>query len=426
MPAASAHAPSYYAATANAAPPVERLAGEEKADIAIVGGGFTGIATALSLAERGYQVAVLEAHRVGWGASGRNGGQFTDSIAGEGTIRRQLGAEAEDFLWYLRWRGHTIIEDRVERYGIECDLRHGHIRTAKKRRQVADLRADYEAMARRNMRQHLQFVEGKELRRLLGTDAYHAGLVNRRNGHLHPLNLCLGEADAARGLGARIFEESPVTHIEHGDHPAVVTTDGRVRADRVIVAGNAYHELEPKSLKGLIFPATSHIIVTEPLSDERVQEINPQRLAVYDTNHIIDYYRITADQRLLFGAGCNYSGRDPEDIDAVMRPCMERIFPQLADTAIDYRWGGRIGIVLNRVPQLGRISPNVWYAQGYSGHGVCLTHVVGETLAAAISGRSERFDQFARVRHTRLPVGDWLGSRMVALGMLYYRMLDRF
>lgn len=418
------HAPSYYAATASPSPDPEPLAGEQRVDIAIVGGGFTGIATALSLAERGYAVAVVEANRVGWGASGRNGGQFTDSIAGEATMRRQLGADAEAFIWTLRTRGHDIITERVSRYGIECDLRHGHLRAAKKRRQVPDLRADHDRMARRGLGDGLQLVEGDALREVIGSDAYVAGLINRRNGHLHPLNLCLGEADAARGLGARIFEQSPVTRIEHGAKPAIVTGGGRLVADTVIVAGNAYHELEPQTLKGLIFPATSHIIVTEPLSESLVDEINPQGLAVYDCNHIIDYYRLTPDHRLLFGAGCNYSGRDPGDIDAVMRPCMERIFPQLRSARIDYRWGGRIGIVLNRVPQLGRISPNVWYAQGYSGHGICLTHIVGETLANAVGGTMERFDMFARVRHARVPVGPWLGSRMVALGMLYYRILD--
>jgi len=426
MTADSTHAPSYYAATANPAPAPEPLRGEHEADIGIVGGGFTGIATALTLAERGYSVAVVEANRVGWGASGRNGGQFTDSIDGDTAILRQLGREGEDFLWHLRTRGHEIIEERVQRYGIECDLRHGHLRAAKKKRQVAGLRADYEEKVRRGLGDVVEFVEGDDLRAVIGTDAYVAGIVNRRNGHLHPLNLCQGEADAARGLGAKIFEESPVTHIEHGDRPAIVTAEGRVRARTVIIGGNAYHNLEPGTLKGLIFPATSHIIVTEPLSEDLARAINPRNLAVYDSNYIIDYYRLTADRRLLFGAGCNYTGHDPADIPGVMRPYMEALFPQLEPVKIDYAWSGKIGVVLNRVPQLGRISDNVWYAQGYSGHGICLTHIVGETLADALEGRTQHFDLFNRVRHLRLPVGPWLGSRAVAAGMLWYRMLDKF
>ena len=417
---------TYYAATANSAPPPTPLSGEADADVAIIGGGFTGVATALSMAERGHAVVVVEADRVGWGASGRNGGQFTDSIAGEATLRRQLGAEAEAFLWHLRWSGHELIEERVRRYAIACDLRHGHLRAAKKRRQVPGLRADYEALASRGLGDQVAWVEGAELRDWIGSEAYVAGLVNWRNGHLHPLNLCLGEAEAARSLGARIFEHSPVRRVEYGPRPAVVTDAGRVTADTVILAGNAYHELQQRALRGMLFPASSHIVVTEPLSDDCIRALNPHRLAVYDCNHIIDYYRVTPDNRLLFGAGCSYTGRDPADIDAAMRPLLAGVFPQLRDVRIDYRWGGRIGIVLNRVPQLGRISPHVWYAQGYSGHGICLTHIVGEALADAVDGDTARFEQFARIRHKRLPVGRTAGSAVVALGMLYYRLLDKF
>lgn len=418
------HAPSYYAATANPAPDPEPLSGEHDTEVAIVGGGFTGIATALTLAERGHAVAVVEARRVGWGASGRNGGQFTDSIAGEATIRRQLGDEAASFLWHLRWRGHEIITERIQRYGIHCDLKRGHLRAAKKRRQVADLRRDHEEMVRWGMGEDVRLVEGDELSEVIGSDVYVAGLINRRNGHLHPLNLCLGEAEVARGLGARIFEQSPVSRIEHGARPTVVGADGRLTADTVIVAGNAYHELEPGALKGMLFPATSHIIVTEPLGEELAARINPQDLAVYDCNHIIDYYRLTPDRRLLFGAGCNYSGHDHADIAGMMRPYMERIFPQLRDVRIDYAWGGRIGIVFNRVPQLGHVSDNVLHAQGYSGHGICLSHIVGETLADALDGNTENFERFARIRHYRFPFGQTIGSQMVALGMMYYRMRD--
>lgn len=416
---------SYYAATRNEFPEFESVSGDCRVDVAIVGGGFTGIATALSLAEKGYQVAVVEGSRIGWGASGRNGGQFTDSISGEHNIRRNLSPEyAETFIRMLQWRGHEIIENRVQRYNIDCDLKHGHLTVAFKNRQMTALRTKHEDLIRQGLGDIVRLIESEEFDDMLGTEAYVGGLFNERNGHLHPLNLCLGEADAARRLGARIFEDSQVTHIEHGPPSVLVTERGRVTADAVILAGNAHHRLEHHNLKGLLFPATSQIVVTEPLSAELRREINPLDLAVYDCNHVLDYYRMTKDGRLLFGAGCNYSGRDSRNIDKVMRSRIRRIFPQLEHVQIDYRWSGKIGVVINRVPQLGRLDGNVYYAQGYSGHGICLSHVVGEIMADAVRGSMEKFDVFARIPHFRIPVGERLGSHLVALGMLYYRLRD--
>lgn len=425
-PVPAGYPATYYAATARPVPAPEPLRGEHATDVAVIGAGFTGVATALSLAERGHRVTVVEAQRVGWGASGRNGGQFTDSIDGTAAIRRQLGAAAEEFLWHLRWRGHAIIEDRVARYRIGCDLKHGHLRAAKKRRQVADLERDHAELVARGLGDQVHLLKGAEMRDAIGSDAYVAGLINHRNGQLHPLNLCLGEAEAARGLGVAIHEHSPVARIEHGREPVVVTAEGRLRARRIVVAGNAYHGLERRRLRGLLFPATSHIVVTEPLSPALAAAISPRDLAVYDCNHVIDYYRLTPERRLLFGAGCRYTGHDPADIDAAMRPALAAVFPELRDARIDYRWSGRIGIVLNRVPQLGYLAPNVLYAQGYSGHGICLSHIVGEALAREIAGETGDFARFAGMRHRRLPVSGRAGSAAVALGMAYYRLLDRF
>ncbi len=422
---AQSYPDSYYAATRNAVPAFEQLEGRHRVDVGIVGGGFTGIATALSLTEKGYRVAVVEANRVGWGASGRNGGQFTEALSGEKSFYKALGdSTAREFLRMLRKTGNEVIQDRVRRYGIDCDLKNGHLMAAFKPRQLAELQAEYDRLVEDGYGDTAELVDRAGVAGLLGTDVYDGGLLTRHNGHLHPLNLCLGEADAARNQGALIFEESPVEDIRGDDQPEIVTAKGVVQADKVMLAGNAYHHLERKKLSGMIFPATSHIVVTEPLSRSLIDEINPQDLAVYDCRHVLDYYRMTADGRLLFGAGCNYSGRDPADIDRVMRPRVTRIYPQLEGVRIDYRWSGKIGIVLNRVPQLGRTSKNVYYAQGYSGHGICLTHVVGEIMADAIDGKTDRYDVFAGIPHQRIPLGDWFGSQMVALGMMYYRMRD--
>ncbi len=419
---------SYYAATANATEPFPRLEEAIDVDVAIVGGGFTGIATALELAERGVRVAVLEAQRIGWGASGRNGGQVTGSLSGDKAMERQfrskLGDEAADFVWNMRWRGHDIIRKRVARYGIDCDLRHGHMQTAYRPSHVAELERMHRAACEHGMGDEVGMVYGAGLRDHVGTGIYHAGLVNRRNMHLHPLNLCLGEADAARSLGARVFIDSPVEKIVYGNRPELVTARGRVRADKVMIAGNGYHRLAPRRLAGLLFPATLGIVATERLPEDVAKSILPNDFAVYDTRFVLDYYRLTADRRLLFGSGTNYKGTQSTDIGAPMLPAIRKTFPQLAEVKIDFAWEGQDGITINRIPQLGNVTPNVFYAQGYSGHGIATSHIVAEIMAAAITGDSRDFELFAGARHWRLPVGRYLGNRALAVGMWYFQKLE--
>ena len=236
------------------------------------------------------------------------------------------------------------------------------------------------------------------------------------------MNLCIGEARAAHDLGVRIFEQSPVTGIEYGARPKVKTATGHVQADAVVLAGNAYSQF--KHLSNLVFPAGSYIIATEPLSDEVVEQINPLDVAVCDLNEVVDYYRLSADKRLLYGGACNYSGRDPDSIQSYILPRMLKVYPQLKGVRIDFEWSGKIGIVLNRIPTVGRIKDNVYYCQGYSGHGVNASHVMSEIVADAIGGTMEKFDLFANVRHFRIPGSQWFGNQIIALGMLYYRMKD--
>ena len=221
-----------------------------------------------------------------------------------------------------------------------------------------------------------------------------------------------------------IFEQSPVADIVHGNRPVVKTAKGSITADAVVIAGNAYSQLEPKNLSNLVFPAGSYIIATEPLPEELAHSINKADAAVCDVNEVVNYYRMSADRRMLFGGACNYSGRDPVSIKSYIQPRMLKVYPQLKDYKIEYEWGGMIGIVLNRVPTVGRINGNVYYCQGYSGHGVCATHVMGEVMADAVSGTMERFDLFANMKHFRIPGTQWVGNQIIALGMLYYKMKD--
>jgi glycine/D-amino acid oxidase-like deaminating enzyme len=420
------HTGSYYAASVNEVTDYPVLEGAKSADVCVVGAGFTGTATALSLVERGYSVALVEANRVGWGASGRNGGQVINGMSGIETLRKKHGNGIAEILNNLRWGGNDIIRERVAKYGIQCDLKDGYLEVATKPSQVSYIDEFAEDRESHPSDFAYEVWDREKTCDMLGTDAYHGGFLCYRDGHLHPLNLCIGEARAAHNLGVQIFEQSPVTGITHGKRPRVETANGYVEADSVVLAGNAYSQFEPKHLSNLIFPAGSYIIATEPLADDVAKSINRKDVAVCDLNDVVDYYRLSADKRLLFGGACNYSGRDPKNIKSYILPRMLKVYPQLKDVKIEYEWGGKIGVVLRRIPTLGRINDNVYYCQGYSGHGVCATHVMGEVMADAVTGTMERFDLFADMNHFRIPGTQWMGNQIIALGMLYYKMKDRF
>jgi glycine/D-amino acid oxidase-like deaminating enzyme len=421
---AEPHTPSYYAHTLNDSALYPRLEGGHQADVCVVGGGFSGISAALTLAERGYSVVLVEANRIGWGASGRNGGQIIAGMSGEARLKRQMGEAGQRLIDAVRYRGHEIIEERVRKYNIDCDLKRGWMVAAARPRHMIEIRAEFDDMQKAGLGHQFELVEPDDMGRVLGTSVYHGGMIDRRSGHVHPLNLCKGEARAAGGLGVRIFEDSKAIEIRGGSKPCVQTERGRIDAAHVVLAGDTGHSFERGRLWGLQFPTGSYIIATEPLDAKTAAEINPQDLAVCDSNVVLDYFRLSADKRMLFGGRCNYSNRDPKDITATMRKRLIEIFPQLREKKIDFAWGGRIGIVLSRIPAIGRLEPNLYYLQGYCGHGVNAAHIAGEIVADAICGTAEKFDVFDRVQHFRLPVGRWAGNQMLALGMLYYRLRD--
>jgi len=422
------HAGSYYAASAIKGIQFPALSGDVQTDVCIVGGGFTGVATALELSERGYKVVLLEANRISWGASGRNGGQLIGGISGEERMiaeyKKRTGKDVSELMYEMSWSGNRIIRERIRKYNIQCDFKDGYVDVGFKPRHLRDFYEWEEELKESGFPHEIRVVEREELTSLIGTDLYFGGIVNMYNGHLHPLNLCLSEAKAASALGAWIYEQSPALDIQHGAKPKVKTHAGSVEANMVLLSGGAYHRLERSSLGGKLFPAGSYIIATEPLGDELASEILPSDYAVCESTNILDYYRLSADKRMLYGGRCNYSGRDPQSIKATMLPRMLRAYPKLKDVKIDYEWGGKIGIIINRVPMLGKSADNVFYAQGYSGHGVNVSHIVGNIMADAMTGTMERFDIFNSVPHIPIPGGQWFGNQMVALGMLYYRMKD--
>lgn len=419
------HVASYYAATANPSPERPALEGDIECEVCVVGAGFTGISSALHLAEQGHDVVVLEAARVGFGASGRNGGQIVNSYSRDmDVIEAKYGTETARALGDMAFEGNRIIRERIRQYAIACDLKNGNLFAACNRKQLEGLR-EHKALWERFGNHELELLEGEAYKREIGSERYTGALVDHSGGHLHPLNLVLGQAAAFESLGGVIHERTPVSGVRHGETVMLTTPRGSVRARRVVMAGNAYlqgvlPELERKSM-----PCGTQIVTTEPLPQALRRELIPNDMAVEDCNYLLDYYRFTADGRLLYGGGVNYGGQDPADIAAVIRPKMLKTFPQLAEVRIDFAWSGNFLMTLNRLPQFGRLNDNVYYAQGYSGHGVTCSHLAGRLIAEVMRGESARFDAFAGLPHLPFPGGRLLRVPLSALGAWYYATRDR-
>ncbi len=420
------HVPSYYTATARPAPEHPALAGELRADVCVVGGGFAGLSAALELAERGYDVVLLEAARIGWGASGRNGGQISGSFAaGMGKVRAWVGREDAKRLFRLCEEAKAIIRERVERYGIACDLVWSHLTAANRPRHMEALRRVHAEWAEEYDYPNTEIVERADLPGHVDSPAYVGGLYDRGAGHLHPLNYCLGLAEAAVAAGVRIFEASPVTRLELGRRVAAETGAGKVAADTVVLCGNAYMDDLVPAIRRKIMPVGTYIGATEPLDKKRARGLLPTNAAVVDSNFVLDYFRLSADHRMLFGGRVSYSTIVPPNLRRAMRRKMLRVFPQLADVGFDYAWGGYVAITRERTPHLGRLGDNVYFAHGFSGHGVALTGIAGRVVAEAVAGQHERFDLFARLPHATFPGGRLLRTPTLALAMLWYRMRDQ-
>lgn len=420
------HVASYYAASANPHAPYPQLNEAIRCDVCIVGGGFSGLSSALHLIEAGYDVVVLEAARIGWGASGRNGGQVVNSYSRDiDVIEARYGQQTAAMLGSMMFEGAEIIRQRIDRYAIACDYRPGAVSAALTTKQFNAL-TEKMAHWQRYGHPQLELLDGETMRRTVASERYVGGLLDRHGGHLHPLNLALGEAEAVRRHGGRLFEQSAVTHIDYGQPAKLHTALGSVSANLVILAGNAYlgEKLEPR-LSRLSMPCGSQIITTEPLSADMALSLLPDNYCVEDCNYLLDYFRLTADNRLLYGGGVVYGAQDPADIEARIRPLMLKTFPQLKKVRIDYRWTGNFLLTLSRMPQFGRLENNVYYLQGDSGHGVTLTHLAGRLIAEVLRGDAERFDAFAQLPHLPFFGGRHLQVPFTALGAAYYALRDR-
>ncbi|MDJ0827279.1 MAG: FAD-binding oxidoreductase [Rhodobacter sp.] len=414
--------PSWYAATAEPLPPFPEFKGETRADVCIVGGGFTGLSAALHLAQKGYEVALIEAHRVGFGASGRNGGQVSGGQRqDQDTLERRYGRDDARKLWDIALESVALVKSLIADHGIDAAWRDGVAHVDWSAKGAAASQAYAGKLARDYGYDKIEPLDRAAARALIGSEAFHGGAVDWGAGHIHPLRFALGLARSAQAAGARIFEMNEAHHVAPG---LVRTAKGRVKADHIVLACNGYLGGLERATAARVMPINNFIVASEPLGD-LADEVLAKDIAVADSKFVVNYWRLSEDRRLLFGGGESYGYRFPRDIAALVRKPMLRIYPQLKDTKIDYAWGGTLAITTTRMPDFSRPRPGLWSASGYSGHGVALATLAGQIVAEAIHGQTARFDVMAKARPGPFPGGGGLRSPLLALAMTWYALRDR-
>jgi gamma-glutamylputrescine oxidase len=406
------------------------LQGAQQCDVAVVGGGLAGLSAALELAERGFSVTLLEARELGFGASGRNGGQAIHGLAcDQSTIEAQLGLDDARRVWDMSIEALELLRQRIARHAIDCDWRDGYLGLATNPRKGREL-LDWAERMERVYGYAQQPIAPAQLPQWIASERFHSGVFDRRSGHLHPLKYTLGLARAAAAAGVRLHEQSPVQSLQPGPTVRLHTPQGELRARHVLLAGNVYLQALVPQLQPRIMPVGTYIACTERLPDALADRLIPSRAAVCDTNFVLDYFRTTNDQRMLYGGRVSYSTVAPANLAGSMSRRMVGTFPQLASARIEYAWGGFVDISMNRAPDFGRLptaggyAANMYYLQGFSGHGLALTGLAGKLVAEAIAGDASRLDVFARLRHRPFPGGRLLRTPALVLGMAWYRLRD--
>ncbi len=418
---------SYYEASVQRGAGHPGLQGELVVDALVVGGGFAGLSAALELAQRGLSVVLLEADRVGSGASGRNGGQAIVGFAsGQEPFEAQLGQADAQRAWDMSLEAIDLLDARIRRHGIDCDRRFGYVYVADSARKARALREEADGLRARGIA--VEWAEGEAVQGLIGSQRYVAAAREHRSGHLHPLKFALGLARAAEAAGVRVFEHSPVTQLRRGEKLVAHTPQGRVVARFGVLAGNctlpAYGPAVAPEIAPRVMPVGTYIIGTEPVDAALADRLLPGDVAACDNNFVLDYFRFSAERRMLFGGRVSYTTMTPPNLKEVMRQRMAAIFPALAGVPVEHVWGGFVDISMNRAPDFGRLGPNLYYLQGFSGLGAALAGLAGLLVAECVAGQAGRFDVFARLRHRRFPGGPLLRTPTLALGMLWHRLRD--
>lgn len=422
---AGEYPPSWYADTATPPGPYPAAEGELTCDVCIVGAGFTGLSAALHLAERGYGVILLDAHRVGWGASGRNGGQVgTGQRLDQDALEKMVGLDRARALWGLAQEAVATTRALAADHAPEAGFAPGILHACHRPRLVPHAHAYAEKMARDYGYDLIRPLDREEMRHMIGSPAYHGGDLDMGGGHLHPLRYAFGLARAAAAKGVRIHEHSHVTGIDFGSPATLTTAKARIRADHVLLACNGYLGGLDRRTAARVMPINNYIVATEPLDPAAQEEIVRDNHAVADTKFVINYFRFSEDHRLLFGGGETYGYRFP-DIATLVRKPMTEIFPQLKDVRITHTWGGTLGITLNRMPHFERLAGNILTASGYSGHGIALATLGGKLAAEAVAGQAERFDLMAHLPSPPFPGGAALRWPLLVLAMVWFSIRDR-
>lgn len=419
---------SYYEASVERPPLQAPLRGAIHADVVVVGAGYAGLSAAIELAQRGRRVVVLEADRICAGASGRNGGQAIVGIAsGQGVPETQLGREDARRIWDMSLEAIGLIDARIAAFDIACDRVQGYLYVADSARKARRLHQEL-ALAQRNYGLQADIVQGADVGRYIRSPRYCAAAFEKVSGHLHPLKYGLGLAVAARAMGVEIFEHSPVVDLARGHSVLARTPTGEVRAGFAVLAGNCtLAEYGPRlapEIRPRIMPVGTYMVATAPVPAALSEGLISARAAVCDNNFVLDYFRFSADHRMLFGGRVSYTTRTPRKLEAAMRQRLAAVFPALAGVPVEFVWGGFVDISMNRAPDFGRLGGNIYYLQGFSGHGVALTGLAGRLVAEAIQGQSDRLDVFARLRHHRFPGGTTLRTPALALAMAWERLRD--
>ena len=415
---------SYYAATATPLAAFAPLNGETRADVCVVGGGYTGLSAALHLAQKGYDVVLLEAHRVGFGASGRNGGQVgSGQRQDQDWIEKAVGVQTAHRLWDIAQDAKALVRSLIDDHAMHVTWHPGIAHACWSDAEVRHAHAYADKLRRDYGYDQVQPLDRAGMRALVGSQVYKGGEIDHGAGHLHPLNYAIGLAMAAAKAGVRIYETSEVHHIQHGPKPVVQTGQGRVVCDQVVLAGNGYLGDLDRKIAARVMPINNFIVATEPLGD-RAKDVLSQPIAVADTRFVVNYWRLSEDNRLLFGGGESYGYKFPDIIKTVMKPMLQ-VYPQLRDVKIDYAWGGTLAITMNRMPCFARPAPNVLSASGYSGHGVAMATMAGKIMAEAVGAQAERFDLMASLPYTRFPGGVGLRWPLLVTAMTWYSMRDR-
>jgi gamma-glutamylputrescine oxidase len=421
------HAPSYYAATLKEAAPTQPFDGSQTCDVCVIGGGYAGASAALHLARRGARVVLLEQSRLGWGASGRNGGQVHVGMRRDQEwLEARVGLDGARQFWRYALAARDHLDWLIDTYRIQCDLRPGQLHADHRARSSAATRAYVEHLQEAYGYPHVRFVDGAELGGLLGTRSYLSASYDARGGHLHALNFAVGIARAAASHGARLHEGVEALDLRRESAGwRVATARGDVRATQVVLACNGYLRGLAPAVERRVMPINNFIAVTEPLGAPAARALIANGAAVSDSRFVVNYFRITPDERLLFGGGENYRYRFPTDVGAFVRPHVLGVFPQLSGIRFEYAWGGTLGITPTRMPLVRELEPGLINCSGFSGLGVVLAPFAGKVVADAIAGERQPLELLGRIPVPPFPGGPALRWPTLVAAMSFYALRDR-